>query len=193
MHVLETSKRKLSAMHVFANDETTTRDANPITVDRDNVLATTFSELEFIENFRLTFTVDFMGEHASDLGGPRREWIRIMNKAIKQKYFDKGLRQYLSEDYYYVGIMIAIAMLQNGQLPVYMTPEVIDSVLSTVQSSNPCIREIQAGLEELGMIELTYCIHISFSTKILSFLIFKNLNSHKLLCTISNHRHAIFF
>lgn len=55
-----------------------------------------------------------MGEKARDLGGPRKEWIRLMNLAIKEKYFDHGLREHLSDDYFYVGIMMGIALLQNG-------------------------------------------------------------------------------
>ena len=39
-----------------------------------------------------------------------------MNQAIKQKYFDHGLRPLLAEDYFNVGIMMAKAMLQNGCL-----------------------------------------------------------------------------
>ncbi|CAH3155300.1 unnamed protein product, partial [Porites lobata] len=68
---------------------------------------------------QLTFQVDFMGEECVDYGGPRKEWIRLMNQAIKQKYFDHGLRPLLAEDYFNVGIMMAIAMLQNGQLPFF--------------------------------------------------------------------------
>jgi hypothetical protein len=47
-----------------------------------------------------------MGVSAKDLGGPRREWLRECNKAIKEKYFDLGLRDLLSEEYFYVGILI---------------------------------------------------------------------------------------
>ena len=67
-----------------------------------------------IQDFHITFEVDFIGELARDLGGPRKEWIRLMNAAIKNKYFDNGLREYLADDYYHVGIMIGIALLQGG-------------------------------------------------------------------------------
>ena len=73
---------------------------NFITVDRDRVLETTFSELEFIDKYRLTFKVDFMGEESFDQGGPCKEWIRLMNRQMKDKYFHNGMRQYLSKDYY---------------------------------------------------------------------------------------------
>ena len=52
-----------------------------------------------------------MGEESVDLGGPCKEWIRLMKQAIKETYFDNGLRSFLAKDYLHVGIMIAIAML----------------------------------------------------------------------------------
>lgn len=58
-----------------------------------------------------------MGEECADLCGPRKEWIRLVNQAIKKKYFDQGLRNFLANDYVFVGVMIAVAMLQNGLSP----------------------------------------------------------------------------
>ena len=46
-----------------------------------------------------------MGEECIDQDGPRKEWIRLMNQAIREKYFDRGLRPLLAQDYYFVGIM----------------------------------------------------------------------------------------
>ncbi|XP_048585046.1 uncharacterized protein LOC116620729 isoform X2 [Nematostella vectensis] len=87
---------------------------------------------------------------AKDLGGPRKEWIRLMNCAIKEKYFDQGLRQYLSDDHYYVGIMIGIALLRNGQLPAFMQNEAIDQLLVFPQVDK-CIANIQRGLKVFGL------------------------------------------
>ena len=69
-----------------------------------------------------------MGELARDLGGPRKEWIRLMNMAIKDKYFNKGLREHLADEYCHVGVMMGIALLQNGQLPCYMPLDAIDKL-----------------------------------------------------------------
>ena len=88
---------------------------NYICVDRENVLQTTFAELEAIEDFCMTFEVDFMGEVAKDYGGPRKEWIRLVNSAMKEKYFDKGLREFLADDYYYVGVMMCCRMANCQQ------------------------------------------------------------------------------
>ena len=92
---------------------------NYISIDRLDIKKTPFTEFATRENFHITFEVDFMGEKARDLGGPRKEWIRLMNLAIKEKYFHHGLREHLSDDYFYVGIMMG-ALLQNGQLPTFL-------------------------------------------------------------------------
>ena len=55
---------------------------NYICVHRENVLQTTFAELESIEDFCMTFEVDFIGEVAKDFGGPRKEWIRLVNSCL---------------------------------------------------------------------------------------------------------------
>ena len=77
-------------LEVTSSEDTIEGETNYITVDRDNILETTFAELQYISNHRLTFQVGFMGE----------EWIRLMSKAIKQKYFEHGLRALLAEDYF---------------------------------------------------------------------------------------------
>lgn len=92
-----------------------------------------------------------MGELTRDLGGPRKEWIRLMNMAIKDKYFNKGLREHLADEYCYVGVMMGIALLQNGQLPCYMPLDAIDK-LNTVTSK--CISNIQTGLDVFGLAKI---------------------------------------
>ena len=133
-------------------EETCDGETTFITVDRDKVLETTLSELEFVDDYTLTFKVDFMGEVSVDLGGPRKEWIRLVNREMKAKYFDNGLREYLSQDYYYVGIMIAVAMLQNGQMPAFIDDHILQEILSRNRSLDPCVNEMKAGLEKLGML-----------------------------------------
>ena len=128
------------------------RDTNYVCIDRHDILGTTFSELASIANFHLTFEVDFKGEKAKDLGGPRKEWIRLMNLAIKEKYFDHGLRQYLADDYYYVGIMVGIALLQNGQLPTFLPLNLIEELVKS--TSECCILNLQRGLHVFGLLKI---------------------------------------
>ena len=51
---------------------------NFISVDRDNILNTTFDELRYVKDYNVTFEIDFIGEMAKDLGGPRLEWMEII-------------------------------------------------------------------------------------------------------------------
>ncbi|KAK3754310.1 hypothetical protein QZH41_018743 [Actinostola sp. cb2023] len=128
------------------------KETQNICIDRHNILHTTFTEFTSINNFNLTLELDFMGEKVRDLGGPRKEWIRLLNVAIKEKYFDKGLREHLSDDYYNVGIMIGIALLQNGQLPTYMPIDVIEKLVTS--TSDNCITNIQRGLNVFGLAKI---------------------------------------
>lgn len=69
---------------------------------------------------------------------------------MHEKYFANGLRPYLSSDYFYVGIMIALAILQNGQMPAFIQEEILTEILQS--STNPCILDMKAGLEKLGIL-----------------------------------------
>ena len=140
------------ALDVADESEIHEGETNYICVDRNDILQTTFTELASIKNFKLTFEVDFMGERARDLGGPRKEWIRLMNTAIKETFFDNRLQEYRPDEYYFVGIMIGIALLQNGQLPMYMPIEVIDKLVTSTDDS--CITNIQRGLDVFGLGEI---------------------------------------
>lgn len=124
---------------------------NFITVDRDNILETTFQELESVKDPSITFDVQFFGERATDGGGPRKEWLRYCNRAIQQKYFQNGMKEHLASDYYYVGQIMAITLLQNGQPPRYLPEDIIEAVFSSAQQHSPCVRYLRKGLNSLGL------------------------------------------
>lgn len=135
--------------HIDRADQQT----NYICVDRFNILKSSFLELDSIENFFLTYEVDFMGETAKDYGGPRREWFRECNKAIKEKYFDFGLRDLISDEYFNVGILIATCLLQGGQLPTYIPKEILEDLRDEdATSKSPCLSNLSKGLEKLGIV-----------------------------------------
>ena len=119
------------ALDLFSLEETIEGETNYITVDRDKIIETTFSVFQYMNDYRPTFQVDFMGEESVDFGGPRKEWIRLMKHAIKKKYFEHGLRTLLAPDYFFVGVMIAVAILQNGQLPAFLSDEIPSDLLSS--------------------------------------------------------------
>ncbi|XP_065673263.1 uncharacterized protein LOC136090491 [Hydra vulgaris] len=133
-------------------DENTDKDSetNFIFIDRQNILMSTFAELESVENFLITFEVDFMGELAKDYGGPRREWIRECNRMIKERLFDSGLRELFAEEYYFVGLLIGIALFQGGQLPTYLPDSIIIKI--TENTADICISNIQKGLNKFNLI-----------------------------------------
>ena len=78
-------------------------ETNFIHVDRQDILQSAFEELRYLENPCVTLEVSFYGELASDLGGPRKEFFMLCLREIQSKYFDKGLRDYMSEDYEVAG------------------------------------------------------------------------------------------
>lgn len=127
-------------------------ETNYITVDCSNILTTTFAEFESINYFCKTFEVHFMGEEARDLGGARKEWIRLMNHAMKEKYFANGLREFLSYECFFVGVMMGVALLQNGQLPCILPLDVIDRLVN--KQEDKCIINLQQGLDVFGLVRV---------------------------------------
>lgn len=127
-------------------------ETNFITVDRHNILETTFEDLKHVSDPRVTFEVQFYGEQAVDSRGPRKEWIRLCNQKIRDTYFDNGLKEHMSEDYFYIGQMVCIALLQNGQLPVYIPEEILQSIfIDKDVELPPCVRELKCGMNTLGI------------------------------------------
>lgn len=82
-----------------------------------------------------------MGEKARNLGEPCKTWIYLMNLVINEKYFDHSLRKHLSDDSFYVGIIMDIALLQNGQLPTFLPLSVIEELVTSM--NNHCIVNLQ--------------------------------------------------
>ena len=89
---------------------------------------------------------------AQDSGGPRKEWIRLCNQHIKTKYFDHGLKEHLAEEYFFVGQMAAIALLQNGQAPKYFSEDLLNDIfVSEERKLSPCVLKLRQGLDSLGI------------------------------------------
>jgi len=138
-------------LEVTDPSQTLEGDTNYITVDRDNIMETTFDELKEIEDPSITFTVQFYGENAADRGGPRKEWIRLFNQETKKKYFDNGLKEHLAEDYFFIGQMAAIALLQNGQVPRYFPEKCLQDIFVSEDESSDCISQLKKGMDTLGI------------------------------------------
>ncbi|KAK6178654.1 hypothetical protein SNE40_011182 [Patella caerulea] len=67
-------------------EETIDGDTNIIFINRDDILNTGFDEIQQIsrDNLRKTLEVQFYGEVAVDVGGPRKEFFRLILRAIEE-------------------------------------------------------------------------------------------------------------
>ena len=68
----------------------------------------------------------------------------LSRQSYQKKYFDNGLRN-LADEYFFVGIMLVVAIFQNGQLPVYMPETTIQSIFGSNHTS-PCILKLPEAL-----------------------------------------------
>ncbi|KAL3841723.1 hypothetical protein ACJMK2_019829 [Sinanodonta woodiana] len=128
-------------------------DTNFILVDRINVLSTGMDEIIAITNLRKTLEVQFYNEVAADYGGPRKEFFRLILREIKENYFDNGLRELLASDYETIGKVFALSVLQNGKIPTFMSPNILEDLFNSTETS-PCIVKLRHGLESLGLYQV---------------------------------------
>ena len=98
------------ALEVTRLDSENEGETNMIVINRYDILNTAKEELEDLSDPRLTLEVNFYGEGAHDLGGPRKEFLRLSLQEIKSKYFEHGFREELSEDYESVGLILALSI-----------------------------------------------------------------------------------
>lgn len=68
------------------------------------------------------------------------------------KYFDHGLREHICDDYFCVGIMMGIALLQNGQSPAFLPVNVIEEFV--ISTNDRCIVNLQQGLDVFGFFKI---------------------------------------
>ena len=64
--------------------------------------------------------------------------LTILLREVSEEYFQNGLKEHLSTDYILVGFSCGISMLQGGSLPIMFSPELVDTIFSTVSPSG-CI------------------------------------------------------
>ena len=102
-------------LDVFSPSRSLNGETNFVSIDRSDVLNSAVEELKAVDNInlRLTLEISFYGEKARDAGGPRKEFFRLCFEEIKEKYFENGLRELVAEEYEYVGVIMALSILQN--------------------------------------------------------------------------------
>ena len=116
---------------------------NLIIIDRDHVFQDALAEVALIDNLRLE--VDFIGEGAQNLGGPRKEFFRLVLKEIKEKLFDSGLIEDFAERYYTSGIIMGLSVLQNGKIPSFLSEEQLQELIDDSSEHSPCIVNLRNG------------------------------------------------
>ena len=99
-------------------------------IDRYQVLKSAKEELNDIENPRLTLEVSFYGEAANEAGSPRKEFFRLCLKEIRDKYFGNGLNDLITEEYEFVGMIMAFGTLHYGLVPRLVPEEILRQVFS---------------------------------------------------------------
>ncbi|XP_070556010.1 G2/M phase-specific E3 ubiquitin-protein ligase-like isoform X2 [Ptychodera flava] len=90
---------------------------------------------------------------AKDYGGPRKEFFALILREIKEKYFGDTLKEHLSEEYYLVGVILALSMLQNGKLAQFLADDVRQRLFD-IEDETPCIAKLKDGLMTLGIHQL---------------------------------------
>lgn len=125
-----------------------------ILINRQDVLGTALEEVSSIEDPQLSLEVSFYGENAQDAGGPRREFFRLCLQDIKQKYFDNGLKEHLSEDYKTVGLIMALSILQNGNIPRFLTEDQLQEIFISDSPKSNCLTNLREGFNKLGLHEI---------------------------------------
>ncbi|KXJ10283.1 hypothetical protein AC249_AIPGENE17508 [Exaiptasia diaphana] len=128
-------------------------ETNFILVDRMDLLSTAFDEINAITDLRKTLEVQFYNETAQDSGGPRKEFFRIVLQEIKETYFGDKLRSDVSDKYRTIGIIFGLSILQNGNIPLFLTEDLIQDIFSDADTSF-CVKKIREGLSLLGIYQV---------------------------------------
>ena len=129
-------------------------DTNFILVNREDIFQSAKEEFEVVENPRLTLEVPFYGEGAVDAGGPRREFFQLCLQQIKRDFFDHGLKEHLSADYVFAGIIMALSVLQNGNIPRFLSEEYLQELFGSGEPSHECIGKLRSGFQKVGIYQI---------------------------------------
>ncbi|KAK7093007.1 hypothetical protein V1264_006071 [Littorina saxatilis] len=160
IEILRVAQRKIVTgrkLDIDASAMTTglTGNTNFISIDRDSVVDSAFDALADVplKDLRLCLEVNFIGEKASDYGGPRKEFFQSVLLAIKETFFDNIRPQ--SEHYETIGKIMALSTLQNGRLPRIMTPELCEEVFKTpTNETREFVKDLRRGLDSLGLLRI---------------------------------------
>ncbi len=83
-----------------------------------------------------------------------------MNKEMQSEYFENCFREQLCEEYYYVGIMCMMALIQNGQSPRIFPPEVLEKLFDQSPITSASMFHLQRGFQVLGILDVFHTFPI---------------------------------
>ena len=125
-----------------------------IHVRRSNLVADTMRALKK-HNFdaEKLLKVVFVGEPCVDEGGPRREFFQLVIKEVftmsgllhgwpQNVVLTHNVQAVADNQYFLVGKLIAMCLVQGGQPPVCFSAAVADYLVYGKITSNPCIDDI---------------------------------------------------
>ena len=164
-HVLQQHQRRVMTSE---NEE----DVQKLHVRRSNIYEDSvrqFTKDSF--NVSKFLKVRFIGESAIDDGGPRREYFQLLVSSIASKsgLFQgwpdhvipiHNLEALAKNKFFLAGKMVATALVQGGQPPVYFASAVSDYIVFKRVQSEVCLEdipdyEVRLSLEKVQYIILT--------------------------------------
>ncbi|XP_050950442.1 G2/M phase-specific E3 ubiquitin-protein ligase [Labeo rohita] len=114
-----------------------------------------FKKLSYNPNHSISVKFsDDMGhdEEAVDLGGPRREFFKLLMEALMQSPIFEGQEHQrnlaldstaLREDRYYIaGLAIAVSLVHGGPSPGFLSPTLFTCLVNGLESANPTLDDI---------------------------------------------------
>ena len=127
-------------------------DEERITVRRSHIWEDTLRALRRNLDLRKAIKVTFLGEPAIDDGGPCREYLRLLMKAVSQHSLLTGppLRKVmvhntlaLQKQYYrYLGEAIVLSVTQGGPGPLCFAQSIVDYLQGGIERVTPRIEDI---------------------------------------------------
>lgn len=121
-------------------------------VDRANLIETGLEEIRELQNKLICLSVQFYGELAEDYGGPRKEFFQQIIREIKEKYFDCEINLFPLSDYYDIGIVFGLSLLQNGPFPQFLEEDDLQKIFFNEEPGK--FNELRRAFKDLGIFQI---------------------------------------
>ncbi|XP_057312418.1 uncharacterized protein LOC130653938 [Hydractinia symbiolongicarpus] len=141
--------RSLEITDIAVHDD---RPTNFIMVDRANLIETGLEEIRELQNKLICLSVQFYGELAEDYGGPRKEFFQQIIREIKEKYFDCEINLFPLSDYYDIGIVFGLSLLQNGPFPQFLEEDDLQKIFFNEEPGK--FNELRRAFKDLGIFQI---------------------------------------